>query len=145
VSRRGSLEAVTSAGTTLLTVTAVHFGFQATVTALVYPSLARIPTEHWASAHQAHSRAITPLVALVYGALAIAGGWALLSDPDLWTLMAVAAITVTFLVTAIAAAPAHGRLGSRHDTQQVRHLLQIDRIRTAAAAIALTAAAVAVR
>ena len=136
---------MTPAGITLLTVTAVHFGFQATVTTLVYPALARVPTEQWANAHQAHSRAITPIVALVYGTLAITGGWALLSDPDLWTLIALAAITITFLVTAIAAAPAHSRLGTRPETQQIRQLLQIDRIRTAAATLALAAAAVAVR
>src|SRR3712207_7268377 len=40
--------------------TAAHLGFQATVTAVVYPALARTPAPQWAAAHRAHSRAITP-------------------------------------------------------------------------------------
>ena len=81
----------------MLTAVAVHFGFQVTVTAIVYPALARVPAEQWTIAHQAHTRAITPVVAVVYGALAVSGGWALLSGPDGWTLVALVAVAATVL------------------------------------------------
>ena len=129
----------------LLAATAVHAGFQVTVTMLVYPALARVPAGGWAVAHAAHSRAITPLVVLVYGSLAAAGGWALLSGPDGWTLTALAASTVAVLVTAAVAAPAHGRLGRGHDPALIRRLLRADRIRAAAAVAAVAAAAIAAR
>ena len=135
---------MTTAGTALLTATAVHLGFQATVTAVVYPALARVPAAQWADAHRAHSRAITPVVTVVYGALALAGGWALLSGPDAWTLVALAATAVAVLITAVAAAPAHGRLGAGHDPQRIGRLLLVDRIRAAAAVVALAAAVLAV-
>ncbi len=124
----------------LLTAAAVHLGFQATVTAVVYPALARVPAERWADAHRAHTRAITPVVAAVYGALVLAGGWALVSGPGAWTLAALAATAVAVLVTAVAAAPAHGRLGAGHDRDRIRRLLRADRVRAAAAAAALVAA-----
>jgi hypothetical protein len=135
---------VTTAEVALLTAAAVHLGFQATVTAVVYPALARVPPEQWPGAHRAHTRAITPLVVVVYGALVAAGGWALLSGPDRWMLVALAAIAVALLVTAAAAAPAHGRLGAGRDPHRIRGLLRADHIRAAAAAVALAAALLAV-
>jgi hypothetical protein len=135
---------VTTPETALLTATAVHLGFQATVTAVVYPALARVPAAQWAVGHRAHSRAITPMVAVVYGALALAGGWALLSGPDAWTVVALIATAVAMLVTALVAAPAHGRLGAGHDPRRIDRLLRVDRIRAAAAVVALAAAALAV-
>ena len=127
----------------LLAAAAAHAGFQLTVTALVYPALARVPPGRWAAAHAAHSRAITPLVVLVYGVLAVTGGWALLSGPDPWTWAALAALAVAGLTTAFAAAPAHGRLAAGHDPALIRRLLRADRIRAVAAVLAVTAAAAA--
>ena len=131
--------------TALLAATAVHFGFQTTVTALVYPALNQVPAHQWATAHRVHSRAITPIVAVVYGTLALAGWWALLSEPDTWTLISLAAIAVTVLLTATAAAPAHGHLAAGHDQQRLRRLLRVDRGRAAAATLAFLAAALAIR
>jgi hypothetical protein len=152
--RRGSLDGVTASGVALLTATAVHLGFQLTVTALVYPALARVPAERWAAAHDAHSRwaaahdahsrTITVLVAVIYGALAVTGGWALLSGPGAWTLLALAAVAATWVVTGFAA-QVHGRLGAGHDAGQIRRLLRIDRVRAGAAVLALAASVVAVR
>ena len=48
---------------------ALHAGFQVTVTVLVYPALAGRSAAEWSAAHTRHSRAITPVVAVVYGAL----------------------------------------------------------------------------
>lgn len=124
----------------MLAATAVHLGFQATVTLLVYPALARVPAAGWADAHRAHSRAVTPVVVVVYGALVLSGGWALLSRPGGWTGVALAAVAVALLVTAVAAAPAHGRLGAGHDAGRIRRLLAVDRVRAVAAAVAFAAA-----
>jgi hypothetical protein len=124
----------------LIAATGVHLGFQATVTAIVYPALARTAEEQWPAAHQAHTRAITPVVAVVYGSLLVAGGWALWSAPSASTWVAVAAIAAAFLITAIAAAPAHGRLAGGHDAVLIRRLRRADRVRAAAAAVAFAAA-----
>lgn len=131
---------MTSAETYLIAATAAHLGFQATVTAVVYPALARVPPAGWAAAHHAHSRAITPLVAVVYGALLVACGWALWTDRSAATVVAVAATAAAMLVTAAAAAPAHGRLAGGHDPDRIHRLLRVDRLRAVAAAIALVAA-----
>ncbi|MEU4423199.1 hypothetical protein AB0F81_21450 [Actinoplanes sp. NPDC024001] len=129
--------------TALLAGTALHFGFQATVTTVVYPALARVDPSGWAAAHRAHTRSITPVVAVTYGVLALICGWALLREPGGWTLTALAATAVAVLVTAATAAPAHHRLGNGYDARHIGRLLRADRVRTAAAAVALTAAAVA--
>lgn len=135
---------MTASGTALLAATTLHLGFQATVTAIVYPALARVPAAGWAGAHRAHTRAITPVVAVVYGGLAVAGGWALLSTPGGWTLVALAATAVAVLVTAAVAAPAHQRLGAGHDPRRIGRLLRADRFRAAAALVAAVAAVIAV-
>ncbi|MGK5683526.1 hypothetical protein [Actinoplanes sp. URMC 104] len=131
---------MTSARIALLATAAAHLGFQATVTAVVYPALARVPAAQWAAAHRAHTRAITPVVVVVYGSLLVACGWALWSGPDAATWVAIAATGAAMAVTAFAAAPAHGRLGHGHDPERLRRLLRADRLRAAAAAVALVAA-----
>lgn len=141
--RPWSAQRVTSSEVALLAATAVHAGFQATVSTLVYPALARAPAGRWAETHLAHTRAITPLVAVIYGGLVVTGGWALLSGPNGWTLVALTATAVAVLVTAVVAAPAHGRLGAGHDRAGVDRLLRADRVRTAAAVVAVAAATVA--
>ncbi|GAA0804986.1 hypothetical protein [Spirilliplanes yamanashiensis] len=133
-----------SSGVALLVAAAVHLGFQLTVTVVVYPALARVPAASWAAAHRAHTRAITPLVAVVYGGLGVAGGWAVLAGPGGWTLVALAGAAVAVLVTAVAAGPAHGRLGAGHDVQRIGRLLRADRVRAVAAVVAFAGAAVAV-
>ncbi|GAB2586709.1 hypothetical protein Aab01nite_51220 [Paractinoplanes abujensis] len=129
--------------TALLASAAAHFGFQATVTAVVYPALARVPAAQWPAAHRAHSRAITRLVVVIYGALVVTGVWALWSGFQAGKLVALAATAVAFTVTAAAAAPAHARLGAGHDPGRIATLLRVDRIRAGASAVALVAAAAA--
>lgn len=128
----------------LLAATAAHAGFQAAVTVLVYPALARVPGDGWTAAHAAHSRAITPLVALVYGLLAVASGWSLFAGPGGWTLVSLFAVVVAVAVTAMVAAPAHGRLATGHDPALLRRLLRADRVRAVAAVLATAAAIPAV-
>jgi len=125
---------------------ALHAGFQLTVTVLVYPALARVPAQDWAPAHARHSRAITPLVGLCYGALAVTAGWALLDAPRSPALVvALACVAGSVLTTATSAAPTHGRLGRSGPTSALlRRLLVADRVRAAFAVGAAVAAVAAV-
>ena len=127
-------------GTALVAATAIHAGFQLTVTVVVYPALARVAPKDWQDAHRAHTTAITPLVVVVYGLLVLTGAWAVIGGPHGWTWVALAAAAVAMLVTAVSAGPTHTRLGAGHDPARIRSLLRADRIRTAAAIVAAVAA-----
>ncbi len=129
----------------LLVSAALHAGFQLTVTALAYPALARVAPARWPAAHQAHSRAIAPVVALLYLALVATCGWSLVAaGPDLWMVLTVAAAGSALLLTALWAGPLHSRLGRCHDPQVLQRLLLVDRCRTVAALACLAAALAAV-
>lgn len=128
----------------LLAATGLHAGFQATVTLLVYPALAEVPPERWHDAHDRHSRRIVPLVGVVYVALLVTGVGALASDRSsvlLW--LAALASAAAVLVTATAAAPLHGRLGSGRDPALVARLLVVDRLRCGCATVGFAAAVLA--
>jgi len=127
----------------LLAAAALHLGFQLTVTALVYPALSRVSTADWALAHRRHSRAIVPLVVVTYGALVLAGGWALATTASPWVLVAVAGAGLSLLTTALVAAPTHGRLSAGKDPALVRRLLHADYARSAGAVLCLVGAALA--
>jgi hypothetical protein len=122
---------------------ALHAGFQATVTVLVYPVLADRGPDEWRLAHARHSRAITPLVVVVYGTLVVAGASLVLSGPDLLGWLALAAAAGALGTTAAAAAPTHGRLADRDDALVAR-LLAADRWRCAFAVGGAVLATVAV-
>jgi hypothetical protein len=109
-----------------------------TVTALVYPALASRSAQDWPAAHARHSRAITPLVVVVYGAVVGTGAALLVTGPDLAGWAAMAASAAALGVTAAGAAPLHGRLEQRDDGEVAR-LLALDRWRCAAAVVALAA------
>jgi hypothetical protein len=128
----------------LVAATAVHLGFQLVVTFLVYPAFAEVPDSHWQRYHAAHSRRITPLVGVVYGALVAASGWALVADPGAATFVAVGAAGVAIATTAAVAAPAHGRLTAQRGERDLRVLVAADRGRAVAALVAFVAAAAAV-
>jgi hypothetical protein len=121
---------------------ALHAGFQVTVTLLVYPALAAQPPERWQAAHERHSRAITPLVVLVYGALLVTGAATALSGTGVAGWVGLAGAAAAMGVTATVAGPAHGRLVERDERLVVR-LLVADRWRCAAAVLGAVAAVVA--
>jgi hypothetical protein len=123
--------------------TALHAGFQLTVTVLVYPALASRDAAAWRTHHDRHSRGITPLVGLVYAALVGSGVALVLAGPDLAGWVALAATAVALGVTATLAAPTHGRLTTRDDALVAR-LLVVDRWRCAAAVVGAVAAVAAV-
>ncbi|MBA2694575.1 MAG: hypothetical protein H0U62_01685 [Actinobacteria bacterium] len=131
-----------SAGLALLALvvaTAVHAGFQLTVTTVVYPALARVDTDRWSTAHDAHSRSIVPVVAVTYLSLAGACLWAVLAVPSsAWVWTAGAGVT-----TALVAAPTHGALARGRRPDLVHRLLIADRVRALGAVIALLAAVAA--
>lgn len=120
----------------------LHLGFQATVTVLVYPALARVGREHpedWTAVHARHSRAIVPLVGVVYVGLLAAGVWSLASGPGPLDLVALAGAWGAVLVTGAVAAPTHGRLATP-DPALLERLLRADRWRAALAAVGAVAA-----
>jgi hypothetical protein len=130
------------AATALLAAGALHAGFQATVTLVVYPALLDLPASHWAAGHHAHSRRIAVVVGPVYVAVAGTCLWALLTLPVTAALIgAVAGQAVAAGATAAVAAPAHGRLGREgRSPHVVRRLLVADAVRLVAALVGLAAA-----
>ena len=130
----------------LLVSTALHAGFQLTVTLVVYPALADVQPDLWAVAHARHSRRITPLVALVYGAaLACCVGVLINSGGNTTTqlagmVIAIAGTVATIALTAFCAGPTHRRLDSGLDPVLIGRLRTCDRWRTVAGALALAGA-----
>jgi hypothetical protein len=127
------------AGAAFLTAAAAHAGFQVTVSTVVYPTLSHVRAAHWRQAHDRHSRAILPVVAVLYAALVATGAWWIVVDRSALAVVAVALAALTMAVTAAVAAPLHRRLVRREETLVAR-LLSADRVRTA---LAVAAAAVA--
>ncbi len=125
----------------LVVVTTLHLGFQATVSAVVYPALADVPVAAWERAHVAHSRRIAGLVVIVYGALLAVLGWALLTVPlGTGLVLATGGTAFSLLVTALVAAPTHGRLGGGRTPELIQRLLRADRVRTLGAAASVVGA-----
>ncbi|MBC2960774.1 hypothetical protein [Nocardioides deserti] len=89
----------------LVGATALHAGFQLTVTALVYPRLAGTAPAAWSREHSRHSRTITPLVAVVYAAV-LHGRLARSAGPDPRLLRRLLAADRARAVAAVAALPA---------------------------------------
>ena len=131
-------------GPWLVATAALHLGFQLTVTLVVYPALAGVRADDWETAHAAHSRRISVVVALAYLPLLGVGLWALAAGPrDAGVWVAAAGAALAFLTTAAVAAPTHGRLGGGRTDPLVRRLLAADRVRLLGAALCLVGALVA--
>jgi hypothetical protein len=126
----------------LLAAAALHAGFQAVVTLVTYPALVATPARDWAGVHAAHSRRITPVVAVVYGSVLAAWVWALATLPlSPWLLTALAGSVVTGAATAFAAAPTHTRLGREGPRPELlRRLVRADGVRLAGAVLTLAGA-----
>ncbi len=132
----------TTSEVALLIATAVHAGFQLTVTVVVYPALFRAPD--WDFAHEAHRRAITLVVGVVYIALATAVVWVLVDGvTGVSTVIALTGVALSLGVTALVAAPLHARLSRNRDAALLRRLRVADLARTLGAFVALWGAALA--
>lgn len=116
---------------------ALHLGFQLVVTAVVYPALAEVPDDDWQRAYDAHSRRITLVVGLVYGLLAAACLWVLVSgSTHLAALISVAGAVISALATAFVAAPVHGELGrAGRNGHLMSRLRSADRVRLCGAVV----------
>lgn len=126
----------------LLAASALHLGFQSTVTLATYPALAEVEPARWKEAHAAHSRRITWVVAPLYIFVATACAWVLVAGPwSIATMTAVAGNLVAVLSTAAVAAPTHQKLGRTWRSEElVARLLCADRVRFVAALVAFVAA-----
>lgn len=124
----------------LVAATAVHAGFQLSVTTLVYPALGEVAPDAWTAAHARHSRRIVPLVGLVYGAVVVTSAGCAFTRPSVPTLAAAAASAGALATTALVAAPLHGRLTPIRDPELFARLLSADRWRSRLALVALAAA-----
>nr|WP_205709574.1 hypothetical protein [Kineococcus siccus] len=132
---------------------ALHAGFQAVVTGVVYPALAdagRTSPTTWAAVHAAHSRRTGAVVAPVY--LVVLGTWAWVFAAALaagsplppWLVVSGAGSAVAGLTTALVAAPTHVRLGRAGPAPGLlRRLLRADRVRCAGALVGLLGAVLA--
>lgn len=137
-----------------------HAAFQLTVSVVVYPALRDVPDHDWARAHDAHSRRISYLVAVLYPALLAACAWLLLDGPGgssdggaggssdgggtgvLGVALGLGGTALAFAATAFAAAPTHGRLGTGRTDALIARLLLADRVRTLGSLIGLAGAVV---
>lgn len=131
----------------LLAVTALHAGFQAVVTIVVYPALRDLGADRWSAGHAAHSRRVSVVVAPVYLLVLVVCGWQLtdLAGVGAGALVAVAGNGLALTVTAAVAAPTHGRLGRDGPRPELlRRLLVADRVRLVGALVALAGAVAAV-
>ncbi len=124
----------------LLAAAFLHLGFQATVTALVYPNFALVTDADWPAFHAAHSRRITPIVAVVYGLVVVAGVMAVVDGITTWRVIGLTGHGIALLTTALVAAPAHGRLGGGRTPEVLARLVAADRVRLAGATVAAVAA-----
>jgi len=126
----------------LLLATGVHLGFQAVVTIVVYPGLVNIAPEDWERGHAAHTHRMIIVVIPVYGALALALGWALATVSCSQALIvSTGALLIVGLTTALVAAPIHHRLSAGGPTQKlIRDLRRADTFRLIGAAVACIAA-----
>jgi len=128
-----------AAATAFLVAASIQAGMLATVTLVVYPALARVRATHWRQAHDRHRRSIALLVAVTYVAVAGTGAWWLAVD---WSTLAAVAVGLALLsmaVTAVLAAPLHGRL-VRRDDALIDRLLRVDRMRTVFGVVAVAVA-----
>ncbi len=128
----------------LVAASGLHTGFQVTVTAVVYPALARTDPREWAATHDAHGRSIVGVVVVVYAMLLATTVWALVTNQDnVWVWVAAAGAALAMGTTALVAGPTHGRLDAHPDPDLIRRLLAADRVRTLGALVSFAAALVA--
>lgn len=114
----------------MLAATTLHLGFQLTVTTVVYPALASVDSQRWVASHEAHGKAITPVVALTYGLLLVACAISLVTMPTaLGAWLAASGAALAMGSTAFVAAPTHGKLTAGPEPFLIRRLLMADRVR----------------
>jgi hypothetical protein len=128
----------------LTVVSALHAGFQFTVTVVVYPALSEVSPVDWAAKHRAHSSRIAWLVVPVYGSLLITCLLAALYHRvSIGLMIAVLGAAGSLAITAFLAAPAHRTLSRGQNPDVMRRLLMADQGRCASSLICLLGAVLA--
>lgn len=128
-----------------LVAAAAYAGFQWTVNVLVYRQFP-LATHDFPAYERGHQRRVSLLVGPLFVALVTTTGLTLRERPDdvaAW--VSVGALATILLVTAVRAAPLHGRLGRGWDPDLHAALLRADGVRVAAATIGVAAAVVLAR
>ena len=127
-----------------LLTTAAYAGFQWTVQVLVYRQFPGVPAAAFPGYEAAHSRRISPLVGVLFGACAVTTVALLAVRPQHVALLGVVGSAVLFAIvlaaTAALAVPEHRRLGDGFDASAYRRLLRADLVRTVAATANMTLA-----
>jgi hypothetical protein len=108
---------------------AAYAGFQLTVRFVVYPQLARVPGCAFPAYERAHQRLVTPLVGLLFGALAVTAAALLVVGPRPGGAAAAALLALLLAVTGFGAVPEHARLSQAFDGSAHRRLLRWDGVR----------------
>src|SRR5689334_22464486 len=110
-----------------------YAGFQVTVRFVVYPQFARVPADAFPPYERAHQRLITPLVGVLFGALAVTALVCVVAGPRGTGLAAGVLLAVLLLVTGLGAVPQHDSLGDGFDAGVHRRLLAWDAVRVVVA------------
>jgi hypothetical protein len=110
-------------------VAAGYAGFQLTIRAVVYPQFARVPGAAFPAYEGAHQRSVTPLVGVLFGALAVTTAGLLLLGPRPAGAAAAVLLAALLGITAFGAVPQHGRLARTFDGEAHRRLLRWDSLR----------------
>ncbi len=118
-----------AAGAAYALAAAAYTGFQLTVRFVVYPQIARVPGPASAAYERAHQRLVTPLVGLLFGALALSVAVLLWTTPWPAGLVAATLFGGILAVTAFGAVPQHGRLTAGFDGPAHARLLAWDSAR----------------
>lgn len=123
-----------TAGTPLLPLgyalaAACYAGFQLTVRLVVYPQFARVPARAFPEYERTHQRLVTPLVGVLFGALALTTAGLLVAGPRQAGLGAAVLLGSLLGATGFGAVPLHNRLSMAFDPVAHRRLLRWDSLR----------------
>jgi len=112
-----------------------YAGFQLTVNRVVYPQMTAADGPGFARYQAGHQRRITPVVGILFGAVALTTVLLLLDGalPRAATWAAAVLFGLLLLVTAVGAVPQHGVLGHGFDPAAHRALMRWDTVRLALA------------
>jgi hypothetical protein len=121
-----------------------YAGFQLTIRFVVYPQFARVPSQAFPPYERAHQRAVTPVVGVLFGALAVTSVLVVASGSRGPGVVAPALLAALLLVTALGAVPQHRVLDDGFDVRAHRRLLAWDTARVVLALAQVVVGAVVV-
>jgi heme A synthase len=118
-----------------LVAVSAYAGFQLTVNRVVYPQMSAADGPDFAGYEAGHQRRITPVVGLLFGAVALTTLLLLLdgSLPRAATWSAAVLFGLVLVVTAVGAVPQHAVLSRGFDRTAHRRLMRWDTVRLALA------------